>query len=183
MEFPDFDNGDIQINDETSQQNNFYQGYNNFNNDFFAQPAQIVYTDKSSQLGNYDWSSPQDPEEQKRLDQRANEERERREKLTERIKSELESKQENRKKAIEWIQKWEEQRQNNLNNKRNFNNANEEEFLKNREQSKKGNINPWDKVIDHIQLKESEHKGSRDITRMKNVILQRKVDFVNLKMK
>lgn len=182
MNFPDFDN-DIQINDETITRDDIYKGNFSHNEMFYAQPIDSNFGESRAGLSSFDWASPTDPEEQKRLDQRAQEERERRDKLTERIKLELEAKQENRKSAIEWIQRWEENRHSNTNKKKDFNKANEEEYLKSREQSKQGNLNPWDKVIEHIQLKESEHKGSRDISRMKSVILQRKMDFINLKMK
>lgn len=193
MEFPDFDNtNDIQIGDDNTPQN-----YNQNNDDFYAQMGESEQNNNTPLYDNnndgqgfsggvnaMDWSSsPMDPEEQKRIDARREEEEERRNKINEKIRKELEDKQNTRKDAAEWLQRWEERRQGNIEKKREFNKANEEEFLKNREEAKKGNTNPWDKVIDHIQLKESEHKGIRDISRMKSVILQRKLDFVNMKMK
>jgi hypothetical protein len=84
---------------------------------------------------------------------------------------------------MEWTQRWEEQRQNNIMKKKEFNRLNEEEYLKNREAIKEGKTNPWDKVIENIQLKDGDHKGLRDVSRMKAVILQRKADFINMKMK
>ena len=70
-----------------------------------------------------------------------------------------------------------------FNKKKEINNTNEVEYLKQRAEKKERNINPWDKVISNIQLKEGEHKGVKDVSRMKHVILQRKTDFVQLKMK
>jgi hypothetical protein len=134
-------------------------------------------------MNSMDWASPIDPEEQKRLDARKAEEDERRNKLNDKIRKELEGKQENRRDAAEWLQRWDELRQGNIAKKREFNKANEEEYLKNRELAKEGKTNPWDRVIENIQLKESDHKGQKDITRMKAVILQRKADFINMKMK
>jgi hypothetical protein len=189
MDFPDFEN-DIQIKDEDNNNFDVNITHNTVQNDI---PSYEAYNDQSNNyniggasqggFNSMDWSSPSDPEEQKRLEARRAEEEERRSKLNEKIRQELESKQETRKQAMEWIQRWEEQRSNNIQKKREFNKANEEEFLKNRTEAKNGNTNPWDKVIEHIHLKESEHKGIRDISRMKNVILQRKVDFVNMKIK
>ena len=104
-------------------------------------------------------------------------------KLSAKISKELEDKQNLSISAIEYLQRWEDQRANNTQKKQEYNRANEEEYLKQRELEKAGNINPWDKVIQNIQLKEGEHKGLRDVSRMRSVILQRKNDFVNLKMK
>lgn len=184
MDFPEFgnednhnNNNDIQI-DEEPVNNNF--GGNNWN-----EPRQFGGDGNfmGSTEGNYDWGNSLDPEEQKRVEARRAEEEERRAKLSEKISKELEDKQNLRKKAIEYLQRWEDQRGNNIQKRQEYNRANEEEYLKQRDQEKAGNINPWDKVIQNIQLKEGEHKGLRDVSRMKSVILQRKNDFVNLKMK
>ncbi len=177
MDFPDFENNDIQINDEDTNQNHY--------GNIYQAPIYQQSTEYGIQGGmnSMDWASPIDPEEQKRLDARKAEEDERRNKLNDRIRKELEGKQENRRDAAEWLQRWDELRQGNIAKKREFNKANEEEYLKNRELAKEGKTNPWDRVIENIQLKESDHKGQKDITRMKAVILQRKADFINMKMK
>ena len=47
----------------------------------------------------------------------------------------------------------------------------------------KGKSNPWEKVVENIALKDSDYKGSKDVNRMKNVILTRKNDFVQLKLR
>lgn len=39
------------------------------------------------------------------------------------------------------------------------------------------NLNPWDRVVEHIDIKESEYKGSNDVKRMRDVILTRKQDY------
>ena len=46
-----------------------------------------------------------------------------------------------------------------------------------------GKKNPWEKVVENIELKDSEYKGTKDVTRMKNVILTRKNDFVNIQLR
>jgi hypothetical protein len=48
---------------------------------------------------------------------------------------------------------------------------------------KDGNENPWDKVAQHIEVRESEYKGTKDVSRMRTVILTRKNDFTQLKLK
>jgi hypothetical protein len=75
----------------------------------------------------------------------------------------------NRRKAIE--------------NRMKFNQANEEEILQNRKSIKEGRTNPWEKVVQNLEIKESDYKGSKDISRMRHVILNRKNDFVQMKMK
>lgn len=56
-------------------------------------------------------------------------------------------------------------------------------MLENRKLSKEGKLNPWEKVVKNIEVKESEYKGSKDISRMRSVILNRKNDFTQMKMK
>jgi len=182
MDFPSYEDNDIQISNDQSDFNNNLFGsmqqnntFNNFNTGFGG-------LSMGMSMGGLDQFS-NDPEEQKRLDARRLEDEERRQRLNEKIKKELEGKQLLRQEAIAYLQKWEEQRVTNINKKIEFNAANEKEYLKNREEEKQGNTNPWDKVIQNIQLKDGDHKGQRDISRMKGVILQRKSDFVQLKMK
>ena len=193
MDFPDFGNND-------DNQNNFNQENENkenndivINEDFNQGDIQgnfdhqshnvVIGEGTSNNFMAMDWGAQTDPEETKRMEERKAEEDERRRKLNEKIEKELEDKQNRRKEAMEYLQRWEDQRANNISKKKEFNKTNESEYLKQREEEKAGHINPWDKVIQNIQLKEGEHKGLRDITRMKAVILQRKNDFVNMKMK
>ena len=188
MDFPDFgDNQDIQINDDLNNDNTYNYNQTNtyeFNNNNSIPVYNVNDIPSYNNLNtNNEWTSPMDPEEEKRIEARRAEEDERRKILNEKIRQELDDKQEKRKEGVEWLQRWEDQRHNNISKKKQFNKANEEEYLKNRNQSKETTNNPWDKVIDNIQLKESEHKGVKDISRMKSVILQRKSDFVNMKMK
>jgi len=74
-------------------------------------------------------------------------------------------------------------RESNLTTKKEFNINNEKEFVERRKEAKDGKINPWDKVVENIQLKESDYKGSKDVSRMRSVILTRKGDFINMTMK
>ena len=198
MDFPDFgaqdnnnnfnnnqddNNNDIVINDDGDfMTTNQFGGQNNQN---FSQPmVNNNIMDTGNTYNNMDWGvTSTDPEEEKRLAARQDEDNERRQKLNEKISKELQDKQDLRKEALEHLQRWEAQRSNNISKKKEFNKGNESEYLKQREGENSGNVNPWDKVIQNIQLKEGEHKGQRDITRMKAVILQRKNDFVNMKMK
>ena len=55
---------------------------------------------------------------------------------------------------------------------------NEEDNLSNRKLIKEGKKNSWENVVDNISIKESEYKGSKDISRMRSIILNRKNDKV-----
>lgn len=177
MDFPDFDNdnNDIVVNDETTQKvNNNFNNFN-YNENAFYTPSNNVFEDFGAVTT--------DPEELNRINERKKEEDERRKKLNDKISKELEDKKILREKAFKYLENWENERSVRINKKKEFNSTNEVEYLNQRAEEKDGNINPWDKVISNIQLKEGEHKGVKDVSRMKHVILQRKTDFVQLKMK
>jgi hypothetical protein len=61
------------------------------------------------------------------------------------------------------------------------NRSNEKELVESRLASKEGK-NPWDVVIANIELKESNYKGTKNVSRMRDVIINRKSDFVQLHM-
>jgi hypothetical protein len=62
-----------------------------------------------------------------------------------------------------------------------YNRSNETEFLENRQAVKEGKKNPWEKVVENIEIRESDYKGTKDISRMRNVILTRKGDMMKMK--
>ena len=69
-------------------------------------------------------------------------------------------------------------RQEEISKRKAMNIKNEEDNLSNRKLIKEGKKNSWENVVDNISSKESEYKGSRDISRMRSVILNRKNDKV-----
>jgi hypothetical protein len=62
-----------------------------------------------------------------------------------------------------------------------FNKQNEIDFLQNRQAVKEGKKNPWERVVENIEIKESDYKGTKDVSRMRNVILVRKGDMMKMK--
>ena len=56
---------------------------------------------------------------------------------------------------------------------------NEKQFLENKNLIKQGKNNPWETVVENIAVKESEYKGSTDVSRMRTVIISRKNDTLN----
>ena len=53
----------------------------------------------------------------------------------------------------------------------------EEENLENKKLLNEGKINSWENIIENITMKDLKNKGSRDINRMREVIINRKNDF------
>jgi hypothetical protein len=74
-------------------------------------------------------------------------------------------------------------RNKNIQKKHEFNVNNEAEYMNNRNLIKDGKNNPWEKVVENIEIKESDYKGTKDVSRMRTVILNRKGDFTQMKMK
>ena len=120
-----------------------------------------------------------DEEEMKRQQDRLNEENERRKKIEEKHSIELSKKNELREKAVEYINEFEEKRRAAIELRKKENIKNEEYFLSNKKLEKEGKNNAWEIVTDNITLKESEYKGTKDVSRMRNVIVARKNDNVN----
>ena len=102
-----------------------------------------------------------DEEEIKRQEQRMAEENERREE------------------AMKFINEFEQKRQEEITKRKQINIKNEEDNLANRKLIKEGKKNPWENVVENITVKESEYKGTKDVSRMRNVILARKNDKLN----
>lgn len=132
---------------------------------------------------NLGFSGEVDLEERQRQEERHVEENAKRERLLQKQNEELNQKDEIRNKAREWIENTNRLYEKNISNKREFNKNNESDFLNNRNLAKEGKTNPWDIVIGNIDLRESDYKGSKDVSRMKNVIITRKNDFNNLKIR
>ena len=120
-----------------------------------------------------------DEEEMKRQQDRLNEENERRKKIEEKHSIELSKKNELREKAVEYINDFEEKRRAAIELRKKQNIKNEEDFLTNKKLEKEGKKNSWEIVTDNITLKESEYKGIKDVSRMRNVIVARKNDNIN----
>lgn len=118
----------------------------------------------------------QDDEEQARLAQRQAEEAERRKLITSKMELELKIKNENREKASAYMREYESKRAEEVAKRKQLNVQNEKSFLEEKKMIKEGKKNAWECVVDNITIKDSEYKGSKDVSRMKGVILNRKND-------
>ena len=124
---------------------------------------------------NLNQSSPKiDDEEQKRILDRQKEAEERRQKINEKIKKEEELRNEIRKKAAEYLVEFEQKRQENIALRRKA--LEEKNSETNNIKSGESNSDSWQKINSNIDLKDSDYKGSKDVNRMREAMMNRKND-------
>ena len=115
-----------------------------------------------------------DEEEIKRNEAREKEAQERRERINQKIQKEEELRSQILKKASEYMREFEAQRQENIAKRRKA----LEEKNNNINQNKEGgsNADSWGRINSNIDLKDSEYKGSKDVQRMREAMLNRTND-------
>ena len=106
-----------------------------------------------------------DNEEQERIAARQKEADERQAKINKKIQEEQIKREEIHKKALEFLQEFETTRQENIAKRKNE----LEENSKNNNQNEKGDS--WAKVYDNVDLKDSEYKGTKDVQRMREAMM------------
>jgi len=115
-----------------------------------------------------------DEEEQKRILDRQKEAEERKAKINKKIREEEESRMEIRKKAAEYLVEFEMKRKEEIAKKRKE--LEEKELNQNKENNANSTADSWFKVSDNIDLKDSEYKGSKDVQRMREAMMNRQND-------
>ena len=115
-----------------------------------------------------------DKEEQKRIDDRKKEAEIRREKINQKIQKENELREEIIKKAREYMVEFEEKRQENISKRRKE--LEEKNSETNNNKNPENNADSWGKVNSNIDLKDSEYKGSKDVQRMREAMMNRTND-------
>ena len=135
--------------------------------------------DLNSNFNNNNFNNELSQEEIKRQEQREEELKERQKKIREKQELEMKLKNENRKNASEFLNEFFKQRQKRIQNNLELNKQKENNEKNEKELIKKGdpNVNVWERVCKNIDLKDSDYKGSKDVTRMREVIINRKNDF------
>ena len=115
-----------------------------------------------------------DEEEIKRNEAREKEAQERRERINQKIQKEEELRSQILKKASEYMREFEAQRQENIAKRRKA----LEEKNNNINQNKEGgsNADSWGRINSNIDLKDSEYKGSKDVQRMREAMMNRTND-------
>ena len=115
-----------------------------------------------------------DEEEEKRIADRKKEAEERREKINEKIKKEEELRNEIRKKASEYMVEFEEKRQENIAKRRKE--LEQKESENNTNANGGNNADSWGRINSNIDLKDSDYKGSKDVQRMREAMMNRTND-------
>ena len=119
-------------------------------------------------------SSGVDEEEQKRIADRQREADERKEKIKEKMLKEEQLRNEIIQKAKKYLAEFEEERQENIAKKRKA--LEEKNSDINSSSEAKNNADSWGKVNFNIDLKDSEYKGSKDVQRMREAMMNRTKD-------
>ena len=115
-----------------------------------------------------------DEEEQKRILDRQKEAEERKAKINKKIEEEEKKRNDIRQKAAEYIAEFEEKRQERIALKRKE--LEEKELNRNKGENKEGNSEMWSKVSGNIDLRESDYKGTKDVQRMREAMMNRQMD-------
>ena len=147
-------------NNEENQNNN-QNSNQGFNMDFLS--------------NNINPSSPKvDDEEQKRIMDRQKEAEERRQKINEKMQKEEELRNEIRKKASQYLVEFEQNRQENIAKRRKA--LEDKNSQTNNNTGGVNNSDSWEKINSNIDLKDSEYKGSKDVQRMREAMMNRTND-------
>ena len=180
FEMPQSENNMESIQNSDLNQNFNFEEMNNGNNMNNLNDMNN-YNDMNIGNANMDFNNmmnvPIDEEEQKRLEEREKEQMERRKKIEEKINFELKEKEKLREKASEYLNNFMNERSEKIALKRKENENKESELLNNKKLLKEGKLNPWEAVTENIAMKDSEYKGSRDVSRMREVIINKKNDI------
>ena len=123
---------------------------------------------------NTNINSKMDEAEQKRIEAREKEAQERREKINKKIEKEQAMRSEIIKKASEYMLEFEQKRQEEIAKRRKA----LEEKNSNINVNKEGgnNADSWGRINSNIDLKDSEYKGSKDVQRMREAMMNRTND-------
>ena len=115
-----------------------------------------------------------DEEEQKRISDRQKEADERKQKINEKMKKEEELRNEIRKKASEYMVEFEEKRQETIAKRRKE--LEQKESENNTNANGGNNADSWGRINSNIDLKDSDYKGSKDVQRMREAMMNRTTD-------
>jgi hypothetical protein len=116
-----------------------------------------------------------DDEEQKRIADRQKEAEQRKQKINEKIQKEEELRNEIRKKAAEYLVEFEQKRQENI-AKRRKELEEKNSQTNNNAGGAMNNSDSWQKINSNIDMKDSEYKGSKDVQRMREAMMNRTND-------
>jgi hypothetical protein len=185
MSFPDFLDNNTNNNNPDIVSDPFQPSSSSFEPPIDSRPnenqfdfisSNVQQNNESPQIISSIEQIPLDNEEQQRIEQRQIEETTRRKVITAKMELELKLKNENREKANAYMREFEQRRTEEIAKRKEMNIRNEKDFIEEKKMIKEGKKNSWECVMDNIAVKDSDYKGSKDVSRMKNVIINRKND-------
>lgn len=89
---------------------------------------------------------------------------------------EINEKRERKQKAQEELNNWYSKRDTKIQSKRKINKEEEWAYLQKREEHKKSK-NPWEKIIDNVEIDSKKYLGAKDVSRMRQAMIARKQDL------
>ena len=89
---------------------------------------------------------------------------------------EMNEKRQKKQKAQEELNEWYRQRDAKIQNRRKNNKEEEWAYLQTREEHKKSK-NPWEKIIDNVEIDSKKYLGTKDVTRMRQAMISRRQDL------
>lgn len=122
------------------------------------------------------FEAPLDAEEQERIAQVELEQKERMRSLLAKEEEEQKEKRSWQDKARKDLEDWYGKRDLDRQAKSKQNKEEEWAYLKTREEHKNSK-NPWENIIDNVEINQNKYLGSRDVTRMRAAMLARKADL------
>jgi hypothetical protein len=96
--------------------------------------------------------------------------------LLEKQDQELRSKKEKQSIAKGEMQKWTDNRKKEIDSRRNLNKEEEWAYTE-RKNKLKESPNPWEKVLQHVEMKAGSYPGKCEVGRMRSAMLARKTDL------
>lgn len=122
------------------------------------------------------FEAPLSEEEEARVAHIEREQQERLRSLKHKEEEESQQKREKKKDAKDELNGWYSNKQRERQSKSKQNKEEEWALLQTREEHKKSK-NPWEKIVDNVEINPNKYLGSKDVTRMRQAMLARKGDL------
>lgn len=122
------------------------------------------------------FEAPLSPEEEERVAQIESEQQERLRGLKQKEEDEYRKKKEKKQEAKNELEDWYSNKQNERQGKSKQNKEEEWAYLKTRDEHKKSK-NPWEKIVDNVEINPNKYLGLKDVSRMRQAMLARKGDL------
>lgn len=122
------------------------------------------------------FDAPLTPEEEARVAEIEQEQKIRMQKLMDKEANEIAEKRDRKDKAKEELRSWYEDKEKDRRAKSKQNKEEEWAFLKTRDEHKQSK-NPWEKIIDNVEINQNKYLGTKDVTRMRQAMIARRADI------